>query len=93
MIRENIMLIISQELNITNTKAKQLLTDFLECLEQTILEEKKVLFSGFGSFEVRKRKRIIGRNPKTMEEVIVPPRKALCFKASMKLKKIINETE
>lgn len=93
MIKEDLVLILAQELNITNYYAKKLLGKFLQCLEETILEEKKLLISGFGLFEVRKRKRIIARNPKTMEQVIVPPRKALCFRASPKLKKLINTEE
>ena len=92
MIKEDLILTLAQELNITNLHAKKLLTDFLQCLEKTILEEQKLLISGFGLFEIRKRKRIFARNPKTMQQVIVPPRKALCFRASPRLKKLINTT-
>lgn len=93
MIKEDLVLILAQELDITNYYAKQLLAEFMKCFEQTILQEKKLLISGFGVFEIRNRKRIIGRNPKTMEEVIVPPRKALCFRAASKLKELINDSE
>ena len=44
-----------------------------------------VRVTGFASFNVRKRKARIARNPRTGETVNIPQRKALTFKASKQL--------
>ena len=45
-----------------------------------------VKLASFGSFIVRKKKRRIGRNPKTGIEVPIAPRRVMVFKASAILK-------
>ena len=42
----------------------------------------RVTIRGFGSFEFRERKGRSGRNPKTGEQVVVPPTRVLAFKAA-----------
>ena len=90
MIKEDIILQIAQELSIPNHRAKILLTDFLDFLEKTIIKEKKLLIQRFGTFEIKQREKTIGRNIKTMEEIIIPARKRLYFHSSKNLKKIVN---
>ena len=91
MIKEDIILQIAQELSIPNYRAKILLADLLEFLEKTILKEKKLLLQKFGTFEIKKREKTIGRNIKTMEEVIIPARERLYFHSSKSLKNLVNK--
>ncbi len=49
-----------------------------------------VKISSFGTFQVRKKRQRIGRNPKTGEEVPILPRQVLTFCASKVLKDRIN---
>ena len=49
-----------------------------------------VKISSFGTFSVREKAQRIGRNPKTGEEVPIPPRRVLVFRASRVLKDRIN---
>lgn len=46
---------------------------------------------GFGRFKVVQRKERIARNPKTGEQIFVPPRKVPVFRCSKDLKDSINE--
>ena len=46
--------------------------------------------SGFGTFHVRKKAARRGRNPKTGEDLEISPRKVITFRASNKLKLIIE---
>ena len=48
---------------------------------------------GFGVFTVKPRKTGIGRNPRTGEEVSIPPGKAVRFKPGKELQSIEGEAE
>ena len=45
----------------------------------------------FGTFELRKKKSRIGRNPKTKEKKVISERNVILFKPSKELKKKINK--
>ena len=46
----------------------------------------------FASFSVRKRKAIMGRNPQNGQEVFIPARRIVHFKAATELKNRVNES-
>ena len=50
----------------------------------------KVELRGFGSFRLRRREPRRGRNPRTGDEVDVPPRRLPYFKPGKDLKELIN---
>jgi integration host factor subunit alpha len=50
-----------------------------------------VKISSFGSFVVRRRGKRIGRNPKTGQEVLISPHRALRFRAARALKRQIDQ--
>lgn len=66
----------------------------LNSLIETIIEQlqngEKISLVGFGTFEVKDRAERIGRNPKTMEELIIPASKAPTFKPGKALKDAVN---
>lgn len=51
-----------------------------------------VKLSSFGTFSLRKKRKRIGRNPKTGVEVPISPRTVLSFNASNLLKHKVNDT-
>ena len=65
---------------------------FFKTIEKALKEGKKVELRGFGTFFVKKiKEKYSARNPKTGEIIYVPEKNKVRFKASKKLKKIINE--
>jgi integration host factor subunit alpha len=62
------------------------LREITDCLERG----ETVKLSSFGVFVVRKKGQRVGRNPKTGEEVLIPPRLVMVFKPSAILKQSIN---
>ena len=62
------------------------LTEITNCLERG----ENVKLSGFGTFEVRKKGKRIGRNPKTGVEAPIPPRRVMVFRASPILRQVMN---
>ena len=70
--------------------SENLLEDIFQILLKNIISEKKVKIAKFGTFELRKKKERIGRNPKTKEEKIISERNVVIFKPSKEIKKFIN---
>ena len=56
-----------------------------ESMREALRNGEKVSISNFGTFRVRLRKGRQGRNPKTGENIAVPPRRGVRFKASRHL--------
>ncbi len=50
----------------------------------------KIELRGFGSFRIRQRASRSGRNPKTGEGVLVPPRRVPFFKPGKELRDLVN---
>ena len=62
----------------------------LETIKENLERGEKVKISGFGNFEIRRKKPRIGRNPQTGEEIEISARHVLTFKPSQVLKKMMN---
>jgi len=73
--------------------SENLLEDVFQILLKNIISEKKVKIAKFGTFILRKKKKRIGRNPKTKEEKIISDRNVILFKPSKDLKNYINSNE
>ncbi|BCJ90639.1 integration host factor subunit alpha [Terrihabitans soli] len=82
-----------QKVGLSRTESSALvemvLDEIADCLEQGEV----VKLSSFGSFVVRGKGQRVGRNPKSGQEVPIPPRKVLVFKPSNILKARINGEE
>ena len=56
-----------------------------ETVRHALSRGEKVVVSNFGTFRVKSRQPRVGRNPKTGEQVSVPSRRGVRFKASKNL--------
>ena len=52
-------------------KALQIVEDYIEIIKEALEREGKVLFSGFGSYEVNYKPPRRGRNPQTGDSIIL----------------------
>ena len=67
-----------------------ILDDILYTIVENLEKNKKVKISNFGTFELRKKKKREGRNPKTKEKKLISARNVVLFKASKDFKKFVN---
>ena len=74
----------------TKKKAADLVEAFLEVVEESLVKGDNVQFVGWGAFEVKNTAEKMGRNPKTGEEIKIPARKSVKFKAGKKLGDKVN---
>lgn len=63
---------------------------FFDSVRDALLQGDRVEIRGFGSFKVKGYKGYKGRNPKTGDNVEVPPKRLPVFRAGKELKDIIN---
>lgn len=77
---------ISRDAGISYLQAEKAFKAMIEGIKNSLEKGKRVTFSGFGSFEVKKSKARKGRNPKTGEAISIPNKKRVKFNPSKSLK-------
>ncbi|MPW24966.1 integration host factor subunit alpha [Alkalibaculum sp. M08DMB] len=82
---------LTEKTGLTKKDSEKVLNAFVETVTEELQKGEKVSLVGFGTFEVRERAERMGRNPKTMEELVIPASKAPAFKAGKALKDSVNE--
>ena len=78
------------ELGLNKREAKDFVELFFEKICETLGQGETVKLSGFGNFDIRKKGRRPGRNPKTGEEIPIAERRVVTFRASHKLKERVD---
>ena len=61
-------------------KAAQAVDTIIDAMKDALRDGKRIELRGFGVFQVRDRKKGVGRNPKTGIEVAITPGKTVRFK-------------
>ena len=91
--KKDIVNSIYMQIGFSKKISETLLEDVFQIIINSIILNKKVKIAKFGTFELRKKKQRIGRNPKTKEIKIIKERNVVLFKASKDLKKFINSND
>ena len=81
---------IYMQIGFSKNIAENLIDDFFFTIVQSMISEKKIKISKFGTFLLRKKKSRIGRNPKTKEQKIISDRNVVLFKPSKEFKDLVN---
>ncbi len=74
------------ELGLNKREAHELVDLYFQELKASLAAGEQVKLSGFGNFDLRDKKERPGRNPKTGEEVPIPARRVVTFRAGNKLR-------
>ncbi len=77
-----------ERIGISKTKAEIAVETVFEAMKKALARGGRIELRGFGVFNVRPRKTGIGRNPRTRQEVSIPPGKAVRFKPGKDLQSI-----
>jgi len=83
--------VLNKDLGIPVKDSINYVDEILEIVKSTIEKGESVKISGFGTFSIIKKGKRIGRNPKTREEIEIPPRKVVTYHVSQVLKKELNK--
>lgn len=80
MIKADLVEIIARETGITKVQAAVAVNSIIDALKDALARGERIELRGFGVFEVRPRKRGVGRNPRTGEVVQIPAGKTTRFR-------------
>ena len=70
--------------------ADRVISAFLQELREGMVTNKRIQLPGFGTFEVKTRSARTGRNPHTGEQIEIPERATVAFKAGKILRDAVN---
>ena len=86
MIKTDIINNVSKAADITRVKAVIAVEAILDAMKESMRKGERIELRGFGVFQVKPRKKGIGRNPRTGMEVRIPPGKTIRFKPGKNLR-------
>ncbi len=88
MIKADIINLVADETDISRAKAAEAVEVVLSEMKDALLKERRIELRGFGVFQVRDRKKGIGRNPRTGAEIPISSGKAVRFKPGKSLRSV-----
>ncbi len=93
MTKKEIVKQISEELELTQLKTKEIVQKTFDAIIDTLLQEGRIELRNFGVFEVKRRKARKARNPRTGEKVDVGPKTVVTFKPGKEMEEKIRQLE
>ena len=88
--KKDIVLKISNETGIKQIDVKRIVQAALDKITEYLAAGQTVELRNFGIFKVKSRRGRLGRNPRTGQEVPVPPKKVVVFKPGLIMKKDVK---
>jgi len=81
---------LASKVDLSKNKTAEVLNELLGIISGALKGGDDVVLTGFGRFDVRKRKAREGRNPQTGAKLSIPARKVPKFKAGKTLKEMVK---
>jgi DNA-binding protein HU-beta len=88
MIKSDIVNRVAEVSDVPRVKAALAVDTILNAMKDALKNGKRIELRGFGVFQVRDRKKGVGRNPKTGVEVPITPGKTVRFKPGKGLRNL-----
>ena len=88
MIKADIVNRVAKAASVSRVKAAVAVDTVIGAMKEALRDGRRIELRGFGVFQVRDRKRGIGRNPKTGVEVAIEPGKTVRFKPGKGLRNL-----
>jgi len=85
-IKQGIVSRVAARMGITKVKSEVAVDAVLNALKDAMRRGERIELRGFGVFVVKPRKSGIGRNPRTGDEVPIPPGKTVRFKPGKEIR-------
>jgi integration host factor subunit beta len=90
MVKSELIESLAERADITLAKAEEVVDLFFNSVTETLAQGDRVEIRGFGAFTVRDYKSYKGRNPKTGEQITVPPKRLPFWKTGQELKQRVD---
>ncbi len=86
MIKIDLVNRVAETSQVSRVKAALAVDTIFLAMKHALLDGRRIELRGFGVFQIRDRKRGVGRNPKTGVEVAIAPGKTVRFKPGKELR-------
>ncbi len=90
MTKAELINLVAEKTGFTKKDSSIAVDAFIEAISEALSQGERVALVGFGTFEVRERRKRTGRNPQTGEKIDIPARRVPVFKAGKVLKRIVS---
>jgi integration host factor subunit alpha len=90
MTKADIVNVLFEDVGLPKKESEEIIEVILDTMKQTFAEGESLKISGFGTFNVRKKRSRRGRNPKTGDDIEITPRSVVTFKPSNRLKAAVE---
>lgn len=91
MTKADLVDVIHGKVGFSKKEAAEVVELVFDLIKETLENGEKIKLSGFGNFEVRRKRKRVGRNPQTGEVIEIAARRVLTFKPSQLLKDALNQ--
>jgi integration host factor subunit beta len=81
---------VGRQTALTRKHSEVIVDAVFSSIVEALQQGDKIELRGFGSFRIRHRGSRAGRNPKTGQGVVVPPKRVPYFKPGKELRELIN---
>jgi integration host factor subunit beta len=78
--------------NLSYKKAEEIVNLVFDAMLEELAQGGRIEIRGFGSFIVKDYKSYLGRNPKTGESIVVPPKRLPFFKVGKELRERVDKS-
>lgn len=93
MTKSQLIELIAQRGDMPRKQAAKVVNTIFDNMAKALVQGNRIEMRGFGTFAVKSYPGYIGRNPRTGEEVPVPPKRAIQFKVGKELRERVNTLE
>ena len=91
MTRSELVLELAKRAELSPRESDRILRILTQTIEEFLATGEKVTISGFGTFERRRRKATVARNPKTHEPMRIAEQFVAAFRAGSSLKEAVKK--
>lgn len=93
MTKKEIVKTISEDMQLTQLKTKEIVQKTFDAIVETLVTERRIELRNFGVFEVKKRAARKARNPRTGERVDVGEKYVVTFKPGKEMEERVRQLE
>jgi integration host factor subunit alpha len=88
--KKDLVNLVYMQIGFSKKISENLIEEIFLLIIESLIKEKKIKLSKFGTFSLRSKKSRMGRNPKTKEDKIISQRNVVLFKPSKEFKDLLN---
>ena len=88
--KKDLVNLVYMQVGFSKKISESIIEEIFSLIVESLINQKKIKLSKFGTFSLRLKKSRVGRNPKTKEKKIISQRNVILFKASNEFKNLLN---